>query len=88
VNDELTFTAVVRNAGQSTAVPSSLSFQLGGSLLQFEVPRLLPNEIHGQARSVTFTDQVGILVTAVADESNAVPETNEDNNRVQITSRL
>jgi CARDB protein len=88
VNDEVTFTVVIRNAGQSTAAPSSLGFRVGGSPLQFAVPRLLPNEAYQQTRSVTFTDQLNILVTAVADEANAVAEADEDNNSVQINSRL
>jgi subtilase family serine protease len=78
----VTVTAVVRNDGGALAGASVLRLQLdGGSATTHDVPSLAPGGAH-QVQRVLGTLSAGThSVTATADVSGAVPESDEGNNQ-------
>jgi subtilisin family serine protease len=79
----ITFTAVVQNVGSGPAVPSVLSFRVGGETppgKTFSVPALAPGATFTASRQETLTIAQSYRNTAVADVNVQVVELNEDNN--------
>jgi RNA polymerase sigma factor (sigma-70 family) len=70
---------VVRNAGAATAGPSTLTITLIGT---FSIEALAP----GQSATRTWSICRAGTLTARADRTNVVVESNEDNNTASITS--
>jgi subtilase family serine protease len=83
----ITFSVTVANSGEATATASQVSIKLGGeaSPVTFDVPSLAAGEEHTVTRDSLFSVVGDYLATAVADAGNAVEESNENDNREQIT---
>ncbi len=83
----ITFSATVANNGQATAAASQISIKLGGeaSPVTFDVPSLAAGEDHTVTRDSLFSVVGDYLATAVADAGDGVEESNENDNREQIT---
>lgn len=83
VLDTITFTAIVKNIGGSTATSSTLNFRVGGETFgkDFAIPALSP----GQSFTVQRMEVLGVAQryrnTVTADSKNAVVEANEGNNQ-------
>lgn len=82
--DVITFTALVKNVGGSTAESSALAFSIGGdgsdARPTFDVPALAPNETHTTVRQLVISTAGSYESTATADFTNLVMESNEENN--------
>jgi hypothetical protein len=81
--DVMTFTAVVRNVGNSAAPASNLRFQIGGETFPpqiIDVPSLAPGEAFTATRQLVLGVAQDYLNTATADSTNTVTESNENNN--------
>jgi hypothetical protein len=85
-NDEITFTAVVKNIGKYTATQSELEIKVGGETFGtiYSIPALTPGGTYAVERKETLTVAQGYVARAIADVNNAVAETNEANNETQI----
>lgn len=84
-DDNITFTAVVKNIGGAIAPASTLSFKIGGEspsspAALFAVPALAPGATHVQVRNLVLSVAQNYLNTAVADFNEDVAESNETNN--------
>ena len=81
--DTITFTAVVKNAGNEQAGPSTLNFKVGGETFgqDFTIPGLAP----GASFTVQRQEVLGVAQnyrnTATADSNYQVTEAMEDNNQ-------
>ena len=87
--DTITFTAVVRNIGGSTAAASTLMFGIGGETpglpaTLIAVPSLAPGQTFQVQRQAVLIAQ-NYVNTAIADYAGAVAENNESNNTATDT---
>jgi len=80
--DNITFTAVVKNDGTTSAGASKLELRVGGETVAptYDVPALDPGETFEVERTVNLPVAQGYTATATADIENVVEEYNEDNN--------
>ena len=81
--DQITFTAVVRNAGTGSAGASTLSFKVGGETTPptYPVPALAPGATYTVQRQLTLGVAQNYLITVIVDVNNNVAESNEANNQ-------
>ncbi|NND73700.1 MAG: hypothetical protein HKN44_01730 [Ilumatobacter sp.] len=87
--DNIEFTAVVKNVGSAAADESTLSFKIGGESPSapealFAVPALAPGETFEVVRTTSLIAQ-NYVNTAVADFAEDVAESNEANNTATDT---
>jgi len=80
--DLITFTAVVKNAGSSSAGSSTLQLKIGGesSPPTYAIPALDPEETHQIQRQETLSTVGDYIITATADINSEVAEADETNN--------
>jgi hypothetical protein len=85
--DNIEFTAVVKNVGAAWAGASTLCFEIGGESCSlqpsdtlFDVPGLAAGETFSVTRFSTLGTARDYLNTAIADYSDAVVESDEQNN--------
>ena len=81
--DQITFTAVVRNAGTGSAGVSTLSFKVGGETTPptWGVPALAPGATFQVQRQLVLGVAQNYLITVIVDVNNNVAESNEANNQ-------
>jgi subtilase family serine protease len=90
--DTITITVVVQNRGETTAGASILEIDVDGEAVPptYAVPSLAPSQTHQVQRQVNLTTQGNYQVTATADLSGDVAESNENNNtatdNIQVTA--
>ena len=83
IADTITFTAVVRNVGTSSADPSFLALKVGGETFPgvFAIPTLEKGERFSVFRHLLLSVAQNYLVTATADVNDDVPESDGTNNQ-------
>ncbi len=81
--EQITFSAVVENAGNRDAGPSELSFKVGGESAppRLPVPSLAPGSAYTVQRRLALGVAQNYQNTVVADVTSAVAESNESNNQ-------
>lgn len=80
-DDPVTITAVVRNDGSVSAVASVLSLTLAGETTNHNVPSLAPAETYQVQRSEGSLIAGNYTVTAIADVTQTVEESDETDNQ-------
>jgi len=85
--DDITFTAVVKNDGTTSAGASKLELKVGGETTPptYDVPALEPGETFEVERTLNLPVAQSYSATATADIENVVEEYNEDNN---VTTKM
>ena len=80
--DTITFTAVVKNIGDTPAESSTMNFRIGGETFgqDFPTPALAPDESYTVQRQLMLGVAQNYLNRATADVHNDVTESNEGNN--------
>lgn len=78
----VTITAVVSNSGTMQSGPSSVHIRVGGETYppSYAIGQLAAGATQTLTRTLTLTTRRGYLVTATADPSNTLLESNESNN--------
>ncbi len=86
VNQNITFTVVVKNIGEGSANASQLEIKVGGETLgeKYNIPGLAKNATHTSTRSISLGVAQNYRTTAIIDTDNAENETNENNNEKYI----
>jgi uncharacterized protein (TIGR02145 family) len=90
--DEITFSAVIKNIGNSTADASQLLFKVGGENTPptFDIPSLDVDQTYSISRKLTLSRALNYQITVTIDPDNQISELNEGNNsfilQVTVTS--
>ena len=81
--DQITFSALVENAGNTASAPSELSFKVGGETYppRFAVPALASGSTCTVQRRLVLGVAQNYQNTVIVDVNNAVAESNEGNNQ-------
>ena len=82
---EITFSATVKNIGNSTSGPNKLTFKVGGETLPdtFDVPALKPGETYLVQRKELLDVAQNYQNTVTVDVNNNVRESRESNNQAK-----
>lgn len=90
ISDLITFSATVKNIGETTAETSILSFKIGGETngAEFRVPSLQKGETYSVFRRIQLAAAQNYLVTVKTDIREEVNESSDGNNERVIKLKV
>jgi subtilase family serine protease len=87
--DDITFTAIVKNRGNTVTNATTVSIKVGGESQakapRYAVPALAPGSFYIVRRTLKLSVAQNYMCTATADPDNTLAENNESNNQRIIT---
>jgi hypothetical protein len=87
--DQITFTAVVMNQGNSASSASTISIKVGGesqeSAPRYDIPSLAPGDTYTVTRTLNLNVAQNYVANATADPDGNVDESDESNNQAMVT---